>query len=290
MKLHINVGMLLFALLGVFTNLAAQEASPLQSTASAQVQIIDTAFYMPQLKRHRRVWICLPKDYHTSKGRYPVLYLQDGQNVFDAATSYAGEWGVDETLDSLAPGAAQCIVVAVDNGGDKRLNEYSPFDFTAKLGNTEVQANAEGDAYVDFLVKTLRPYIRKKFRGSRRNDQQFIAGSSMGGLISLHAVLKYPKKWGAAGVFSPSFWVAKDQVIAAAEHKGKKVRVPIYLYAGLNEGPEMVPDMLRVNELLNRVSRAKTTTVIRAEETHSEASWRREFPIFYNWLQLQMRK
>src|SRR5919202_6585569 len=94
---------------------------------------------MPQLGRTRRVWVYLPPGYAASRRRYPVLYLHDGQNVFDAATSFAGEWGVDEALDSLArrgdPGA---IVVAVDNGGPRRLDEYDPWrSADPKLGGGE---------------------------------------------------------------------------------------------------------------------------------------------------------
>ena len=99
-----------------------------ESTACKNVQILDTAFYMPQLNRHRRVWIYLPESYATSKKKYPVLYMQDGQNVFDNATAAYGEWGVDEALDSLCRQKAEVIVVAVDHGAEKRISEYTPFD------------------------------------------------------------------------------------------------------------------------------------------------------------------
>ena len=106
----------------------AQRSEPRPSTARAGVSVLDTAFAMPQLKRTRRVWVYLPPDYATSERRYPVLYMHDGQNLFDAATSYAGEWGIDETLDSLhAAGDPGVIVVGIDNGGERRLDEYSPW-------------------------------------------------------------------------------------------------------------------------------------------------------------------
>src|SRR5205085_11245483 len=92
----------------------ATAAAPKTSTASKSVSVLSDSFNMPQLRRTRRAWVYLPSGYSTSTRRYPVLYMHDGQNVFDAATSFAGEWGVDETLDSLR---AQAIVVAVDNGG-----------------------------------------------------------------------------------------------------------------------------------------------------------------------------
>ena len=99
---------------------------PRRSTASKNVHIIDTAFRIPQLNRVRRIWIYLPPDYNTSDSRYPVLYMHDGQNVFDDSTSFAGEWGVDEMMDSISRRKKEMIVVAIDNGGAKRINEYCP--------------------------------------------------------------------------------------------------------------------------------------------------------------------
>ena len=104
------------------------EKKPGVSTASKNVHIIDTAFFIPQLNRTRRVLIYLPPDYATSKKRYPVLYMHDGQNVFDDLTSFAGEWGVDETLDSISDHRGEMIVVAIDHGGTNRINEYCPYD------------------------------------------------------------------------------------------------------------------------------------------------------------------
>ena len=157
------------------------------SSASKNVHVIDTAFYIPQLNRHRRIWIYLPASYSASRKKYPVLYMHDGQNVFDNATSYAGEWGVDEALDSLGAKPREIIVVAIETGQQTRMSEYSPSD--------NKYAKAEGEAYVDFLVKTLRPYINKHYRTKKCRKYNFIAGSSMGGLISFYALVKYPNKF-----------------------------------------------------------------------------------------------
>lgn len=247
-----------------------------KSTASKNVHIVDTAFYIPQLNRYRRIWIYLPEGYETSRKRYPVLYMQDGQNVFDAATSFSGEWGVDEALDTLGKQYGQTIVVAIDNGGDKRLNEYSPHDMP-KYGK------GEGDQYVAFLVHTLKPYIDRYYRTYKGRKHTSIAGSSMGGLISFYALLKYPKVFGAAGVFSPAFWVA-PAIKNDIEKMGKKVKGKIYFYAGQQEGETMVPDMLAIFEQMHRISKADMVTVIRAGGKHNEASWRNEFPLFYKWI------
>jgi predicted alpha/beta superfamily hydrolase len=249
---------------------------PRMSTAGKNVHIIDTAFYIPQLDRHRRVWIYLPASYGSSRKKYPVLYMHDGQNVFDALTSGFGEWGVDEALDSLGPRHKEIIVVAVDHGSEKRMNEYSPFDMQ-RFGK------GEGDLYVDFLAKTLKPFIDRRYRTLRNEENTFVAGSSMGGLISFYAILKYPKTFGGAGVFSPSFWIA-PQLKNIDPKKAKKVKGRIYFYAGQQESETMVPDMLAVfNQMLTH-SKARMETVIRAEGKHSESTWRAEFPLFYQWL------
>ncbi|HWJ92010.1 MAG TPA: alpha/beta hydrolase-fold protein [Flavisolibacter sp.] len=247
-----------------------------QSTASRNVHVIDTAFFMPQLNRHRRIWIYLPEGYASSNKKYPVLYMHDGQNLFDEATGPFGEWGVDEALDTLGPHHKELIVVGIDNGAEKRLNEYSPYDM-------EKYGKGEGDQYVDFLVKTLKPFIDKHYRTKKDDDNTFIAGSSMGGLISFYAILKYPKVFGAAGVFSPAFWITPGLKNIDAK-RAKKVKGRIYFYAGQQESESMVPDMLAVFEQMRHHSKAKMETVIRAEAKHNEPTWRAEFPLFYKWL------
>ena len=189
-------------------DLFSSSSQPRKSTANKNVRVIDTAFFIPQLNRKRRVWIYLPLSYNSSTKKYPVLYMHDGQNVFDDATSFSGEWGVDEALDTLGLKYKECIVVGIDNGGDKRLNEYCPYDFNLGGIAANNRSNVgEGGKYVDFLAKTLKPYIDKKYRTLKDSKNTFMAGSSMGGLISMYALLKYPKVFGGAGVFSPAFWV-----------------------------------------------------------------------------------
>ncbi len=248
---------------------------PKRTTALPQVCVLDSAFFIPQLNRHRRISVYVPQGYARTHRRYPVLYMQDGQNVFDDSTSFAGEWNVDETLAAL-PDKAQSIVVAIDNGGDTRLNEYAPYD-GAPFGI------GQGAAYADFLAHTLKPYIHKRFRVKRGRRHTAIAGSSMGALISFYTMLRYPKAFGSAGVFSPSFWIApalKDDIAKYAP----AVRGRIYFYAGKAESNEMVPDMLAVFEQMAKISKVKMTTVIRTDGHHDEARWRVEFPLFYAWL------
>lgn len=259
----------------------AQQTAGHVSTAGKYVEIADTAFLMPQLNRSRTIRIYLPEGYKSSKKRYPVLYMHDGQNVFDNATSFAGEWGVDEFMDTVMQ--KRCIVVAIDNGGIKRMNEYCPFDFTLNPQNPK-ENKGEGKAYTDFLVKTLKPFIDKKYRTLKSKGNTFIAGASMGGLISLYAVLAYPKVFAGAGIFSPSVWICKEELLALIKSRGKQVKSKLFFYCGKQEGKEMVPDMLAAFEALTGVSKSKMKTIIRDDGKHNEAAWRREFPLFYEWL------
>src|SRR4030095_8308175 len=246
------------------------------STAVKNVHIMDTAFLIPQLNRTRRVWIYLPPGYSHSQKKYPVLYMHDGQNVFDDLTSFAGEWGVDEILDSISSRKKEMIVVAIDHGGQKRINEYCPYDME-KFGK------GEGGQYVDFLVKTLKPFIDKNYRTEKGRENTFVAGSSMGGLISMYALFKYPKVFGGAGVFSPSFFVGQ-RIFDDIKTKGKLVNSRIYFYCGGQEGESMEPDMTRAFEEMRKVSKSKMECGVRPDGKHTEWVWREEFPLFYLWI------
>jgi predicted alpha/beta superfamily hydrolase len=260
------------------------QAKPKKSTAGKNVHIIDTAFQIPQLNRTRRIWVYLPPGYETSKKKYPVLYMHDGQNVFDDLTSYVGEWGVDEFMDSLKESNA-CIVVGVDHGGGKRINEYCPYDFNTRVGGGGVQGKGEGDQYVDFLVQTLKPYIDKNYKTKKAREHTYVAGSSMGGIISMYAVLKYPDVFGGAGVFSPAFWVG-PKIFDDIKEKGDKVKAKIYFYAGGKESERMVPDMEKAYEEIKKVSKHPKNfiPVVDVEAMHNEVAWRKYFPRFYLWL------
>ncbi len=251
---------------------------PKPNTASPQVSLLDTAFYMPQLQRSRRIWIYLPKSYATSHKNYPVIYMNDGQNLFNEQTASFGEWGVDETLDSLqAKKGIESIVIGIDNGGDKRLTEYNPYD-NAKYGK------AEGRQYVAFIAETLKPYIDKKFRTVADRAHTFIAGSSMGGLISMYAVIAYPKVFGGAGVFSPSFALAPAIYDDAVKASFTGVMPVFYFYAGGQEGGLMVPDLDKMVNVIQTKGAYQTRRIMAPLGKHNEATWRREFPGFVTFI------
>jgi predicted alpha/beta superfamily hydrolase len=254
-------------------NYAATEK---KHTASAQVHIISNKFDMPQLGRQRRVWIYLPADYLLSKRKYPVIYMHDGQNLFDDYTSGYGEWGVDEILDKLS-GKNECIVVGVDHGGDYRITEYDPYD--SKYGK------GRGDDYVDFMAKTLKPYIDSNYRTKTSAKYTTIAGSSMGGLISMYAALKYPEIFGNAGVFSPAFWIAPD-IYRFAQQKQLPGRSRFYFVCGDAESGSMVADIKKMADLIHTKGKSEKNApvVIIKGASHNEKQWNGDFPGFYNWL------
>jgi predicted alpha/beta superfamily hydrolase len=232
------------------------------------------------LPRSRRIWIYLPRNYHTDSSRsYPVVYAHDGQNLFDSSTSYSGEWGIDEILDQLSK---NLIVVGIDNGGAERFNELSPFA-NANYGG------GQADAYLDFVVKKLRPYINSRFRTKPDRANTAILGSSLGGLCSFYASLRHPDIFGQIGVFSPAFWFTND-IYAYANRSQLGSNIPrLYFVAGQLESSTMVSDMQMMIDLMKRKVTSYEHTdqlqsLVAADGQHQEWFWRREFPQVINWL------
>lgn len=271
-----------------------QSGAPRTHTASAQVRTLAAAFNMPQLGRQRRVLVYLPADYARQPARrYPVLYLHDGQNVFDEATSFGGEWGVDETLDKLrqtGQDATGSIVVAVDNGNEFRSDEYIPWHSDSLKG--QPHQGGQGGAYVDFLAKTLKPYVDAHYRTRPDAAHTGVAGSSLGGLISVYAALKYPKVFGEVGVFSPSFWVCNDSLRAFAKTHPAAHTARFYFVCGPKESKTMLPLMTQWRDELRAkgVPAANLLLHAPADGQHREWFWRREFPAAYQFLFLPTAK
>ena len=215
---------------------------------------------------------------YTANKKYNVLYMHDGQNLFDALTSSFGEWGVDEMMDTVKL-RKQCIIVGIDHGDSKRLTEYNPYK--SRFGE------GEGDAYVDFLVHTLKPQIDQRFRTKADVANTSIAGSSMGGLISLYAVLKYPTVFGNAGVFSPAFWIAPELKNKIERMSGFKQAV--YFVCGELEGDQMTKDMRQLYLLLQQKGLKRTVYKQVKDGQHNERFWQSEIDDFYEWLFSQTR-
>lgn len=262
--------------------LAAEEpaaAVPRPSTAQPNVHVLPTPFVMTGLNRQRTVRVYLPPGYEGSRARYPVLYMHDGQNLFDDATAYAGEWGIDESLNALAKSRGlRLIVVGIDNGGADRIHELNPWD------NPEF-GPGEGAQYMAFIVETLKPWIDQHYRTRCDRQHTAIMGSSMGGLISSYAISRYPQVFGKAGIFSPAYWLAPPVFADTAAHPPPRT-TRIYFYAGGSESLSMVPDTERMVAILRRAGLPQRNLLLNVNPVgrHAESAWRTEFPRAITWL------
>jgi predicted alpha/beta superfamily hydrolase len=258
---------------------AAHAAEPKPSTAQPNVHVLPTPFVIPGLERARTVRLYLPPGYEHSRRRYPVLYMHDGQNLFDAATSYAGEWGVDETLNALAKSRdLKLIVVGIDHGGTARMRELNPWD-NAEFGQ------GEGEQYMAFVVKVVKPWVDEHYRTLPGRRHTAIMGSSMGALISSFAISRYPEVFGAAGLFSPAYWAGQQVFDVTAAHPPPP-DTRVYLYAGGSEDEWMVPHAKRMAAALERAGLPARNLVVSIDPVgrHNEAAWRAEFPRAVSWL------
>ena len=258
---------LYFALL-YFCNLFSQ------STASKNV----TTFTIeaPQLNTHKKIWVYLPENYNDSGSTYPVFYMHDAQNLFDAKTSYVGEWKVDEYLDSITKN--EVIVIGIEHGNEKRIEELTPFP-NKKYGG------GNGDNYLLFIKNTLKPHIDISYRTKPEAKYTTIIGSSLGGLISYYAALKYPNTFGKAGVFSPSFWFS-DEIIDFTQNTNLEKHTKLYFLIGSDEGKEVISDMENIISLLIQKGFPKyqiKKEVINGGK-HNEAFWSSYFPYAHQWL------
>lgn len=224
----------------------------------------------PQLGNRRDILVWLPPGYRRGRRRYPVIYMHDGQNLFDAATAFAGKWGVDEVLERAAPAGLEAIVVGVPNAGEDRLDEYSPFRDQQGRGG-------RGEAYTLFLADTLKPLIDRDFRTLPEREATAVVGSSMGGLISLYSFFRRSDLFGMAGVMSPALWFAGrgifNYVRAAPYVPGR-----IYLDAGTREGADTLADVRQMRDLLSRKGYASGRDLLLVVELggrHTEAAWGR---------------
>jgi predicted alpha/beta superfamily hydrolase len=249
----------------------AARAADMPPSAGPGVHVL-APMTIPGLDRQRTIRVYLPPGYSTSNKRYPVLYMHDGQNLFDDATSYVGEWGVDEALDQLAKEGLSVIVVGIDHGNEKRMTELNAWD-NAKFGK------GEGKQYTDFIVKVLKPWVDANYRTRPGRKDTGIMGSSMGGLASHYALFQYPEVFSMAGIFSPAYWTAPPVAEwTKARTPGKHDR--IYMIAGGKEGEEMTGQFAAMDRQLRAID--KRTPEIHSEviagAEHNERFWRGEFP------------
>jgi len=252
----------------------------IQNTATTNVKILYDSIYIPQLNTKRRIWIYLPPNYDQPDTRFPVLYMHDGQNLFNAATSFSGEWQVDEQLNTLFSTTQKSfIVIGIDNGGSERINELSPW-LNDKYGG------GKGELYAEFIVSILKPAIDSSYKTLSDAQNTAIIGSSLGGLISMYMVCKYPDVFGKAGIFSPAFWI-NPQIFEYVKNANLTANHRFYILAGGKESAFLYSEVKKMNSLLldNRTNVPLVLVKKVANGKHNETFWSKHFieSVKYLW-------
>ena len=234
--------------------------------------------------RMLRVW--LPPRYDAAENRaraYPVLYLNDGQNLFDRPTSYTGvEWGVDETADRLIrqEEISPLIVVGMDNAQNERMKEYIPYP--------SLQPRIlwpRGKDYPAFLIREVIPFVRERYRTASGPENTGLGGSSLGALISLYTAMQRPGVFGRLLVESPSLQISQRRVLKASRSCPLWPE-RIFLAIGTRESGredkdrQLVDDVGELGQILRRAGLDDNRLRVRIDEgaAHSEGAWANRFP------------
>ncbi len=234
----------------------------------------------------RNILVYLPLNYDTQTRDYPVLYMHDGQNIFDDLTAYAGEWGVDESAESLAAKGLPCIVVGIPNGGEARLDEYGPWEDERLKQHSATGQGGRALEYLAFLLGNVKPLVDSSFRTSRLKSQTGISGSSMGGLVSLWAALEARETFGFCAALSSSLWLGGKLEAFVATRVSPDLR--IYLDVGGKESNVKVQQnaYLRSNRKMRDLLESQGYDLVYLEDAngiHNEADWKRRFPAALEW-------
>jgi len=224
--------------------------------------------FSPQLRNRRDVDVYLPASYD-SGARYPVVYMQDGQNLSDPAIAFAGTWQLDAAVGRLAALGIEPIVVGVHNTSD-RLSEYSPFPDPKHGGGN-------ADAYLSFLIDTLKPRIDRRFRTRRAPHQTALVGSSMGGLLALYGWLRRPDTFALAGAMSPSLWFGRGRLFEHIRSAPLPRTGRLYVDVGTAEGIATLRDARALRSTLHakRIKRSALDYVEERGGRHEESAWAR---------------
>lgn len=236
----------------------------------------DFTMNSPELSAEKRIWVLLPDQYGNDQKRFPVIYMHDAQNLFDKEKSYAGEWEVDETMAKMH---LNFIVIGIEHGEEKRIEELTPYP-NAKYGG------GKGEKYASFIVDRLKPRIDSIYRTLPGRSDTFVAGSSLGGLISHYLLFEKADSFTAGIIFSPSYWYS-EKIFDLTTSKELKVKPGIYMATGEQEPQSAVEDHQRMIRLLKDKGYTETQlhSVIRKDAGHNELFWREEFPRAMTWIQ-----
>ena len=228
-----------------------------------------SAVRSPELRNSRDILVALPPGYQDGAEAHPVIYMQDGQNLFDPATSFAGDWGLVPGLNAFPAGDPAPILVGIPNTGRRRRYEYSPF-------RDIIHGGGGGDRYLAFVVETVKPLVDASFRTRTERRHTGIAGSSLGGLISLSGLYRYPDVFAAAGVLSPALWFADGAMLRYLEEMAPLAGGRIYLDVGTAEGEEALLDVRRLRDWLVARGLANPENLSYLEDEgagHVEEAW-----------------
>jgi predicted alpha/beta superfamily hydrolase len=246
------------------------QVPPRRKRPQGRVDRVPAGPESPGLDRDLAVY--LPPSYGETDHRYPVLYMQDGQNLFDPEASFAGSWRVDLAMNWAAARRLEGIVVGVPNAGEARLAEYSPFE-------DPEGGPGRGSEYVSHLADTIKPLVDARFRTLPQRETTGVVGSSMGGLISLFAFFARPDVFGITGALSPSLWFAGRAIFGLLEAVPSRPG-RLYVDVGRLEGAETVENARRLRDLLIAKGYVQGTHLRYVEDRagkHEEAAWGRRF-------------
>ena len=230
-------------------------------------------FHSRFLAHDRTVMVYLPPGYDVDAAdRYPVLYLQDGQNLFDRATSFGEEWQVDEAAERLitAGDIEPLIVVGIFNTGEHRVDEYTP------TSAVEIGRGGHADDYGHMLIEELKPFIDSTYKTLPSAASTAIGGSSLGGLLSLHVGLRLPTAFGRIAALSPSIWWDDRVLLRDVEALPGKLPIRIWLDAGTAEGAETLANAKALRDALVAKGWIIGDDLAYLEEQggeHNEQSW-----------------
>lgn len=247
---------------------------------SSNVQSYQSKIYVQDititaLKRNRTIRILLPEAYFRfPEKRFPVIYMLDGQNLFDQSTAFGRPWNIQKTMDDL-PLKNQCIVVGIDNGGHHRGSEYLPHH------HHKFFHHGEGDIFLDFIKDELKPKVDSHIRSLTDSENTMIVGSSMGGLLSFYAATRQCDVFGKAGVFSPAFWLYPPVL-----HLKPKSFSKIYIMGSRNESRGMAHTLEKSYWALKEAGypEEKIKVIIKDRGKHNEILWGRQFGHMVKWL------
>jgi predicted alpha/beta superfamily hydrolase len=237
----------------------------------------------PELSHSREITVYVPPSLASRENdgrRYPVIYFHDGQNMFDARTSYVGEWHADETLEKLAREGIEAIAVGIPNAGDDRLDEYSPW--RGRTGYRERRSAGRGDAYLEWLVESVKPLVDRSFPTRVDRAGTGTMGSSLGGLISLYAAVKYPDLFGFIGAMSPSVRWHNSKISELYEAwPTSRSRPRIYMDMGGHEWRGAFAEVRELRNVLEEHGWQGGVDLSHVEDRygrHHEDSWSRRLP------------